>query len=487
MTVALVFPNQLFENPPVLKANEIVLVEDSLFFNQFNFHKQKLVLHKASMLFYRQYLENQGCAVSSVVVHPKQNELETFFSTTTAQTIWCYQPNDYLLERRLKRFEEKYNKTIEWLENPNYLENDESILKELKKSKKLFMATFYKRQRERLNVLLDASGNPVGGKWSFDAENRKKMPLTVTPPYELQFSENEHVKQAKEWVSSNYSENFGSVQSFNYPITFADAKAQLQHFLEVQFPLFGAYEDAFDKHVTRGFHSVLTPALNIGLISPRYIVEKTLEYAEQNSIELNNVEGFIRQVIGWREFMRGVYLLVGTKQRLSNFWNFQQAMPEAFYTAKTGIPPVDDAILKTQQYAYTHHIERLMVLGNFMLLCEIHPTAVYKWFMETYIDAYDWVMVPNVYGMSQYADGGLITTKPYLSGSNYIRKMSHYKAGEWCEIWDALYWRFIYKNKAIFKSNYRMSMMANLVDKMPENKLNHHLTVAEKYLLQLHG
>jgi deoxyribodipyrimidine photolyase-related protein len=217
------------------------------------------------------------------------------------------------------------------------------------------------------------------------------------------------------------------------------------------------------------------------------VVLETLHYARENkkSILINSVEGFIRQVIGWREFMRAVYLMAGEKERPSNFWGHKRKLPDSFYGALTGIEPVDHVIRQVTSSAYCHHIERLMVLGNFMLLCEIDPGEVYRWFMEMFIDAYDWVMVPNVYGMSQYADGGLITTKPYISSSNYILKMSDFPRGDWCDVWDALYWRFIDRHRDVFAGNPRMRVMTFQLDRMGKKKREDYLREADRYLRNL--
>jgi deoxyribodipyrimidine photolyase-related protein len=208
--------------------------------------------------------------------------------------------------------------------------------------------------------------------------------------------------------------------------------------------------------------------LNIGLITPKQILNSTLEYSKEFNVPLNSLEGFVRQIIGWREFIRAVYHLKGSKQRTTNFWNFSKKIPNTFYNGSTGIIPVDNIIKNINKNGYAHHIERLMVLGNIMCLMRFDPNEVYKWFMEMFIDSYDWVMVPNVYGMSQFADGGIMSTKPYISGSNYILKMSNYKKEAWCELWDALYWRFIDDHRDFFNKNYRMKMMVTLYDKKEE-------------------
>ena len=227
-------------------------------------------------------------------------------------------------------------------------------------------------------------------------------------------------------------------------------------------------------------HSIISPLLNSGLITPSEIVKKTLKFKDR--YPLNSLEGFLRQIIGWREFIRGVYLVKGTQERTTNFFKFKRKIPVSFYNATTGILPVDITIKKVQKTAYNHHIERLMVLGNFMMLCEFDPDEIYRWFMEHYIDAYDWVMVPNVYGMSQFADGGLMSTKPYISSSNYLKKMSDFPKGDWQQTWDALYWRFIDLQRDVFNKNIRMKFMVTMLDKMPDEKRLNHFKIANEYL-----
>jgi deoxyribodipyrimidine photolyase-like uncharacterized protein len=214
------------------------------------------------------------------------------------------------------------------------------------------------------------------------------------------------------------------------------------------------------------------------------VIDAALERADR--VPLNSLEGFVRQIVGWREYMRGVYRLYGRRQRTRNFWNHRRPMPAAFYDGTTGIEPADTVIRRVLHHAYCHHIERLMILGNFMLLCEIDPTAIYQWFMELFIDAYDWVMVPNVFGMSQHADGGLITTKPYLSGSSYVLKMSNFRKGPWCTIWDALYWRFVDRHRDFFAANPRMSVMVAQCERMG-TRLDEHRRTAAQFLTRLHG
>jgi deoxyribodipyrimidine photolyase-related protein len=227
---------------------------------------------------------------------------------------------------------------------------------------------------------------------------------------------------------------------------------------------------------------MLSPLLNVGLLTPSQVIEQVIK---AKKIPLNSLEGFIRQVIGWREFIRAVYHLRGVDQRTRNFWKHKRQLPHSFYTGTTGILPIDQTIKKILDHAYCHHIERLMILGNFMLLCEFDPDSIYRWFMEMFIDAYDWVMVPNVYGMSQFADGGMMTTKPYISSSNYIKKMSDYPSGKWCEIWDALFWRFLDKHKLFFKKQPRLNMVASQLKNKSKSWIDQRITIANKFLESL--
>ena len=214
-------------------------------------------------------------------------------------------------------------------------------------------------------------------------------------------------------------------------------------------------------------------------------LDAVLTHARETNIPLNSLEGFVRQLIGWREFMRETYSDLGVTMRTSNHWSHHRRIPQSFYTGETGIEPIDDVIQRVLKTGYCHHIERLMTLGGFMFLCEFHPDEIYRWFMEMFVDSYDWVMTPNVYAMSQHADGGLITTKPYFSGSSYIRKMSNYSKGPWCQVWDALYWRWIWNHVDDLSKNRRWSMMCAMVKKMDPVKRQGHLDTAESFLAEL--
>ena len=270
-----------------------------------------------------------------------------------------------------------------------------------------------------------------------------------------------------------------------YPINREESLEFFNQFLSERFSEFGVYEDAILKESSTLNHSILSPIMNAGILGPLEVVSKALSYSKNNDIPINSTEGFVRQIIGWREFIRGMYICKGNYSRTKNFWNFSRKIPKTFYDGTTGIEPIDNTIKTIIETGYCHHIERLMVLGNFMLLCEFDPDEVYRWFMEVFIDSYDWVMVPNVYGMTLFADGGTFATKPYIGGSNYIKKMSNYGNGQWCVIWDSLFWRFVLKHKDFFSKNPRINMLTFNLNKMSQDKRDSYVRTAEIFLKNL--
>jgi deoxyribodipyrimidine photolyase-related protein len=470
----LIYPHQLFADHPALAPGRPVwLIEDPLFTGSdphqpIRFHQQKLVLHRASLRAYADHLHTAGYTVHLVAAAPGEASHHLLERILPARTraLFVADPVDHLLERRLRRFARTRSLDLHLLDTPMFLTPPDWFMPWCDGRKRYHMADFYIAQRKRLGLLLDHDGQPVGGRWSFDTDNRKRWPARHTAPAVYHPPANPHTTEAIHHVTRHHPDHPGRAAAFRYPVTHAEAAAALDHFLHHRFLGFGDYEDAIVRDEPFLHHSLLTPALNTGLLTPRQVIDRTLAHAAEHAIPLNDLEGFIRQIIGWREFMRIVYVREGTRQRTANFWNHQARLTPAWYDGTTGLDPLDLVIRRAHDHAYTHHIERLMVAGNAMLLCELHPDDVYRWFMELFIDAYDWVMVPNIYGMSQFADGGLITTKPYLSGSNYLKKMSDVPAGPWCDAWDGLYWQFIDQHRKYFARNPRLAVMAKSLDRM---------------------
>ena len=489
--INLIFPNQLFEHSQLLENGfPIFLVEELLFFKHYNFHKQKIAFHRATMKHYEAFLISKNIEVDYIESSKDISdirELIPYLKSLGITNISYIDPVDNWLQKRIAKgcLDNSIEKNV--YDSPLFLNTKEDLQPFFRSDKKKYHQTsFYTAQRNNRHILIDPDGKPTGGKWTFDAENRKKYPAKKTPPA-IQFPDvDSFYKEALEYVDKNFSTNIGQLTTNGlYPTNFKTSKLWFQQFLEQRFLEFGTYEDAIVAENSILNHSVLTPMLNIGLITPAYVIEQSIAFAETNNIPINSLEGFVRQIIGWREFIRGMYESRGSDERTRNFWGFTKKIPKSFYDGTTGIYPIDQTIKKTLETGYCHHIERLMVLGNFMLLCEFDPDEVYRWFMELFIDSYDWVMVPNVYGMSQFADGGLMATKPYISGSNYLMKMSNYKKGEWQAVWDGLFWRFMDTHRSFFRQNPRLGMLVAMFDKMPQEKRHKHLENAELYLAQL--
>lgn len=463
--VRLVLPNQMFHQD---YSESMVLMEHPRFFTDYDFHKQKLVLHRASMKNFEQEFRE----VEEYVEY--DGDLDKVFREN--DEVLVYRPEDHELRDWLQEKCREYDTELVLEESPLFLTSMDWN-REYFQSHEYFQLSYYKEQRKRLSVLINDDGGPVGGKWSYDPENREKMPEDHEPPEIPKYS-SEVVEEAKNYVESEFANNPGSLEDFIFPVSRKQAQDNLEDFLDNRMEYFGRFQDAIDEELDYGYHSMLSSALNIGLITPREVVEKTLEKHEEHDYPLNSLEGFLRQIIGWREFIRALYHLEPDMKQ-HNFFNADNGVPEEFYTGETGLKPFDEAVNRVQRNAYTHHIERLMIHGNLMLLLEIEPDEVHEWFMEMFIDSYDWVMTPNVYGMSQYSYSEMMT-KPYISSSNYILKMSNYEEDSWCEEWDGLYWNFIKKHEDKISSINRMSFMTSTLGRMNEDTVEEHVSNAER-------
>lgn len=472
MAVNLIFPNQLFEDLSLIdKNNKTFLVEDSEFFTAFNFHKNKLVLHRSSTKFYENYLLKNKFNVEYIEF--KENWIEILKQNHIDEII-TYTLNNFELEKKIKTAGFKAS----FIKSPMFLSSNEEF-KEFFTAKTHFSQTsFYIHMRKKYKILIDKNLKPEGGKWTFDKENREKISENIKISELPRINENIYVKEAKEYIDKHFSTNIGSHDFFNYPTTFDEVNLWIEDFIQNRLKNFGTYQDAIVENDSFLFHSNISFALNTGLITPQILLEKIIAAGAP----INSKEGYIRQIIGWREFVKGIYGLIGQEQIKSNFWRFKNKLSHKFYTGETGILPVDNVIKKLLKTGYANHIERLMVLGNFFLLCEINPQEVYKWFMEMSIDSYPWVMCGNVFGMSQFSDGGRIVTKPYIASSNYIKKMSNFKPGEWCGILDSLFWRFVYKNKVFFLSNPRLRFITGNLDRKNKEEIDNLVNLADNFI-----
>lgn len=474
-SVFIVFPNHLFEDIERLKQyDKVYLIEEFLFFKQYKFHQQKIMFHRASMKYYESYLLKNNIDVKYIEAISEYGDLTDLinsFNDLNIKTIGVYDVCDDWLSKKLVKSCNSNQIKLQIHDSLLYLLNETEVRDYFKDKAKFFQTDFYIHQRKKYNILVDENKKPNGGKWSYDSDNRLKYPKGKNTPKIVFPQLNSYHQEAKLYVEKYFSSHYGQLNDeFIYPVTHIESIEWFKQFLNTRFDEFGPYEDAILKDEVVLNHSVLTPMLNVGLITPIQVLDSCILFAQENGTSLNSLEGFVRQILGWREFIRGVYLIKGREERTKNFWQFNRKIPLSFYKGETGVIPLDTVIKKVLKYGYCHHIERLMILGNYMLLNEYNPDEVYQWFMEMFIDSYDWVMVPNVYGMSQFADGGLMATKPYISGSSYVLKMSNFEKGNWCEVWDALFWHFMNKQRSFFLSNPRIGMLISTYDKMSEEK-----------------
>ena len=486
MILTLILGDQLFDfsflDP---KKNSVAfMAEDFSLASRFKYHKQKIALFFSAMRHHRVSLEKKGTRVIYHELNTKSFEEKLFDAVKKEKTkkLVHFEIADQFMEERIASFckEQKMERDI--LPSPGFLQSKKDFGNYLETFKKPFMKTFYENWRKKSGVLMK-NNLPLGGRYSFDTENRKKLPEGVVPSGPHFFKPDLIDQKTCLFVNENFSAHPGLLESIWVPTSRKNALIWLDEFIKNRLCHFGDYEDFMSSKHAFVFHSVLSPLLNLGLLTPQEVIRACL--GAEKKIPLNSLEGFVRQVAGWREFVKGVYDFYDSKQQKGNFWNHQRHLTQAWYDGKTGIPLLDEVIIKVGKTGYAHHIERLMVLASMMNLCEIRPTEVYRWFMEMFVDSADWVMGPNVYGMGLCSDGGIFATKPYICGSNYWLKMSDTKKGEWCEIVDGLDWRFIEKNETFFEKNPRLSMMPQILSKMDASKKKNIFSKAEKFILSV--
>lgn len=435
-------PTQLFKKLEY-KGKDVFLYEDPKFFTAFKYHKLKLTYHRSTMKWYQEYLAKKGYNVHYF----------EFSGVAPVGITHFIDPLDHSLEKKYRKL---YPKAV-MLQNQSFTLTRSEIIDNshiFYKSGKFSHSSFYKWQRRRLDILMNGDV-PRGGVWSFDADNRKKMPDSIVVPGLPRVSIAKAIgDEAKKYIDKHFPQNYGEMNLI-YPITHSGAMKWLRKFVDERLTRFGDYQDASRPGEPFLFHSVLTPMLNVGLLTDWDVINEVLK----KKVKISSVEGFIRQLIGWRNYTYAVYTLSPEIQR-SNFFGNTGKLSSVWWTGDTGVLPLDDIIrTKILPYAYAHHIERLMYLGSYMLMSGAHPREVYRQFMEWTIDAYEWVMVPNIYGMSQYADPCMMT-RPYISSSAYILRMSRYLRGDWCAKWDSLYRDFVRRHRQFFKKNYAYANIA---------------------------
>lgn len=472
----LIFPIHLF-NIKILKENvekvlngrkikiTFILLEEPCYFGfrneKMNFNKLKLLLHRASMKYYEDLLLTSKTRKElNIDYNVKYVDFTTLEKNSYNDILDCdeivyFDIVDFFLEKKIssiltadtKKSKQKVDKVdkvvkISVLNNPGFLDTNEDLEfyhTKINKSKSFYHASFYKWQKSKLGLL--------DGVKSYDKMNREKLePDIKIPPLYKNDNSTKWIKEAKQYVNHNFSSNIGDVSNgLEFPITHKTTVEWVKKFCKDRLKYFGRYEDAIDASRNFLYHSCISPMLNIGLITPNEVLNIINDWFHnhKDEIEMSNYEGFIRQIIGWREYQRYIYRYAYEKMVSSNIFKNNRVLGDAWYNGTTGIEPIDVAIKMAFKDGYIHHILRLMVIGNVMNLSGVSPHEAYKWFMEFAVDSYDWVMIGNVYSMAFWADGGLTMRKPYISGDNYIMKMSNFKKGNWNETWNALFHHFI--------------------------------------------
>ncbi len=487
MKLFLILGNQLFNTKYLnnFKDHIFFMAEDYGLCSFEKHHKLKILLFLSSMRSFRDELKFKKFNliyynVSKDFKLKYEKKVEKIIKEKKIKEISFFEIEDKFFEKRILTLCKNNSLKVNQIKSPMFLIDRNEFKNYLSKNKRPFMANFYKIVRTKMNLLMNKDGTPKGNKWSFDEENRKKLPKIIKIPEISKAKETKNTLELKKFINSNFKNHPGNTDQFWFPTTRQDANIWLDKFLKERIKLFGDYEDAVTDKSNTVFHSALSPLINIGLITPEEIIDKIKKI--ENKVPINSLEGYIRQIIGWREFMRGIYQNYENRLEKTNFFNHKRNMKNSWYNGTTGLDPLDHAIINAKNYGWSHHIERLMILSNIMNLCEINPKQVYKWFMEMFVDSSDWVMAPNVYGMGLFSDGGIFATKPYICGSSYFLKMMHFKKGPWCDVMDGLYWKFIDRHKKFFLKNPRLAMMVRISEKMNKERKSRIFKAANSFI-----
>lgn len=479
-TALLLYPNQLYaaQHLPA-DVDEVVLVEEPLLFGtdeqyKLYVHKQKLAFMRATM---RRYVEEElwpaGFQVDYIEFSKLQTSGDIVEKLKEFELVHVFEFNDDILSRRLVSALNAHPDApqLSVLMSPSFFLNAQESDEFFKDPKSSQFPKFYQWQRERFNILIDQETyKPLEGKWDFKAPARKRVPKgTELASFQI-YGSNDFVVEAVEYVEKHFSDNPGLLADFPWPTSRSEAQKWLADFLESRLEKYAVYHEAIDGQAPWLFHSAVAPLLNSGLLQPDEVVSAAIAAHKKQNGDIENVETFVRNILGWREYARGVYRKRNVVLRTANSFQHERKMTIDWYRGTTGIPPVDDIIKKILTRSYTHEVERVMVLGNIMFLCEFHPDEVYRWFMEMFIDSYDWAVVPRVYGVSQGAAFTQLGTTPAISSSNFILNMSHYEKGVWSDVWDGLYWRGIEKHRDKFASHPDFKMAVSQLDKISPNR-----------------
>ena len=459
------------------KMDEVLMVESANEATHVWSHKARIALFLSAMRHFAEHLKILGFPLTYIQHSPKSivEELKSKIIIEGFTHIVCVEPGEWRLKQSIEALALELNIVLEMRQDAHFYCTHQEFKVWVANKKELRLEYFYRLMRKTHGVLIDQDGNPEGGQWNFDRDNRKPFPKKgpgLIPPPEL-FEPDAITKTVLAEVEDRYADHPGSLEHFQWPVTRDQALLALEGFVEHRLPTFGIYEDAMWTDTPFAWHSLLSSSLNLKLLNPREVIDAVLVAWKKYDLELATVEGFIRQILGWREFVRGMYYLDMPQMAHDNFYGHQNALPAWYWTGNTKMKCMQEAIGQTLQHAYAHHIQRLMVTGNFALLAEILPKEVCEWYLAIYIDAIEWVELPNTAGMALFASGGRFTSKPYIASGAYIKRMSNYcgscqykpeiRFGEGACPMTNLYWNFLIKHRSQFEASPRTRLMtANL-------------------------
>jgi deoxyribodipyrimidine photolyase-related protein len=464
-------------------------------------HKKKLVFLFSAMRHFAEELREGGHEVRYVRLDDADNsgslggEVErTLKECGSFERLVVTHCGEYRLHDEMTKWSERFDLPVDIRDDDRFLCPLDRFADWTDGRKRLTMEYFYREMRREAGLLMDGD-DPAGGEWNFDRDNRKKLPSGIDLPVRPVHPSDGITQEVIALVENRFGEHFGEAEPLRYAVTRAHAEDDLKKFLDICLPCFGDYQDAMAEGEAFLFHSVLSMYMNCGLLDPRTVCEAAEAEYREGRAPINAVEGFIRQILGWREFVRGLYWLKMPDYAKSNFLDAKRDLPDFYWTGETKMACVRDAVLTTQKHAYAHHIQRLMITGNFALLAGISPKQVEEWYLLVYADAYEWVELPNTHGMALFADGGVMATKPYAASGAYINRMSDYcsgcfysvskKYGEKACPFNYLYWNFLIENEDKLKGNPRLNMPYRNLEKMDDEKCKAVKSDSERFFREI--
>ncbi|MEM7122219.1 MAG: cryptochrome/photolyase family protein [Pseudomonadota bacterium] len=463
-------------------------------------HKKKIAFLLSAMRHFAEHLRGDGWQVDYVRLDDDGNtgsftgEIERAIGRRKPTSLLVCEPGEWRVRAMMETWAERFHLPTTILDDDRFVCSHADFARWAEGRKQLRMEHFYREMRQRTGLLMEGK-KPVGGRWNFDADNRKPAKPDLLLPQPLPFDPDEITQDVLRLVADRFSDHFGDLNPFWFAVTTAQAEAAFDHFVESTLPLFGDFQDAMLRDHRFLYHSVISHTINAGLLDPFDACRRVETAYDTGQVPLNAAEGFIRQIIGWREYVRGIYWLFMPGYLDNNVFGASRPLPGFYWTGETDMACLSAAITQTKEEAYAHHIQRLMVTGNFAMLAGVEPRAVHEWYLMVYADAYEWVELPNTLGMSQFADGGLLASKPYAASGNYINKMSDYcgtcrydvkqKTGDGACPFNALYWDFLDRSADVLRGNPRLTNVYATWDRMDGNKQAAYRESAASFLATL--